>query len=184
MTATVKINFYLASAFVVLIAVLAVACSQSQLRPASFFTGESAVENIQTRVLHEMLAEREARVGNANEGGEQEPSSDFVVVDVRSEKEFDVSVIPGAITKPQFEKDAASYRDKLVICYCTVGWRSGIYAKQMADKGFEVKNYKGSILAWVNAGLPLVTLDGQPTNRVHTYSDRYQIPATYEKVTQ
>jgi len=107
-----------------------------------------------------------------------------VLVDVRSEMEINVSVIPGAITEAMYEQNVAKYRDKLVISYCTVGGRSGTYAKQLADKGVKVKNYQGSILKWVDAGLPLVTLDGEPTNRIHTYSDRYKIPAEYEQVTQ
>ena len=95
-----------------------------------------------------------------------------------------IKVIPGAITQAEYEKNAAKHRGKLVIAYCTVGGRSGAYAKQLAGQGVKVKNYEGSILKWVDAGLPLVTLDGQPTKRVHTYSDRYRIPAMYEPVTR
>ena len=109
---------------------------------------------------------------------------DFVLVDVRTPEEFNVSVIPGAITKAEYEKNPAKYRDKTVIPYCTVGGRSGAYAKSLAADGVKVVNYDGSILAWVQSGLPLVTLDGKPTRRVHTYSNRYTIPSNYQQVTR
>ena len=32
----------------------------------------------------------------------------------------------------------------------TVGFRSGKYAQQLMDEGFNVKNLKGSIVAWVS----------------------------------
>lgn len=146
--------------------------------------GGPKVETIETAELQRMFANNRKAAKKATAAGAEMPASDFVVVDVRSEKETNVSVIPGAITKAQYEKDAAKHQGKLVIPYCTVGARSGAYAKQLAGKGVEVKNYKGSILDWVNAGLPLTTLDGQPTKRVHTYSDRYRVPANYEQVTK
>lgn len=166
---------------------LSVICAVSAPANAQFgglFGGGPKVETIETDQLNQMLTTRQKAAQAAEQSGEKIAESDFVVVDVRSDQEINVSVIPGAITKAQYEKDAAKYSGKLVIPYCTVGGRSGAYAKQLAGKGVKVKNYKGSILKWVDAGLPLVTLKGEPTNRVHTYSDRYKIPAKYEQVTQ
>lgn len=106
-----------------------------------------------------------------------------VVVDVRSDEETAVSVIPGAITKAEYEAKANSdYRGKKVVVYCTVGGRSGAYAKQLAAKDVDVVNFKGSILAWVGAEQPLETLDRKPTKRVHTYSGRNRVPASYQAV--
>ena len=146
--------------------------------------GGPKIETIETDQLSKLLRERQLAEEKAAQAGEQPPAADFVLVDVRSDKEINVSVIPGAITKAEYEKNAAKHRDKLIIPYCTVGGRSGAYAKQLAGQGVKVKNYEGSILKWVDAGLPLVTLDGQPTNRVHTYSNRYRIPPAYQQVTQ
>lgn len=144
--------------------------------------GGPKIETIETDQLNKLLRDRQLAEEKAAQSAAQPPASDFVLVDVRSEKEVNVSVIPGAITKAEYEKNAAKHRGKLVIAYCTVGGRSGAYAKQLAGQGVKVKNYEGSILKWVDAELPLVTLDGQPTNRVHTYSDRYRVPAKYEPV--
>lgn len=157
-------------------------CSPAKAQFGSLFGG-TKIATIETHSLNQMLSKQRKLVEAAKESGRPEPAANFVVVDVRSDKEINVSVIPGAITKAEYEKNATKYRGKLVIPYCTVGGRSGAYAKKLAGKGVKVQNYKGSILKWIDAGLPLVTLKGEPTNRVHTYSDRYKIPARYEQVT-
>jgi len=147
----------------------------------NLFGGGPEIETIETRQLSDLLSQQK---GDDKGGKKVDPASDFVLVDVRSDAEVNVSVIPGAITKAEYEKNAKLHENKTVIVYCTVGGRSGAYAKQLAGNGVKVKNYKGSILQWVNAELPLQTLDGKPTNRVHTYSSRYRIPAKYEQVAQ
>lgn len=149
----------------------------------SIFGGGSKVSEIGTEELAKLLKEQQQAAAKATAEGIA-PTAKFVVVDVRSDAEVNVSIIPGAITKEEYERAPDKYANLLVIPYCTVGGRSGAYAKQLAAKGVKVKNYKGSILEWVGAELPLVTLKGEPTNRVHTYSDRYRIPAKYEQVTQ
>ncbi len=149
-----------------------------------FFGGGPEIEIVDTATLSKMLTEQRKSEAKATQTGGAKPTPNFVVVDVRSDAEVGVSIIPGAITKNEFEKNRQAYAGRLVIPYCTVGGRSGTYAKQLAKEGVEVKNYKGSILKWVDAGLPLVTLEGKSTNRVHTYSDRYRIPSKYEQVTR
>ena len=106
----------------------------------------------------------------------------FVVIDVRSTEELSVSMIPGAITSEQFEEEVDAYRDSTIIPYCTVGVRSERYARKLLDAGHTALNFKGSILGWCEAGYPLVTPDGEPTTRVHTYSDDYEVPAEYTAV--
>ena len=106
----------------------------------------------------------------------------YIVVDVRAKVESDVSVIPGAITKSEFEKNSQKHHGKVVIAYCTVGYRSGIYANQLTTKGWEAYNYKGSILDWCKNQLPLVTPDGTETNRVHTYNSSYKVSEGYEAI--
>ncbi|QDV70467.1 hypothetical protein Poly24_41910 [Rosistilla carotiformis] len=142
------------------------------------------VPTISTAELNQELAAQRDAEAKSLAAGTDAPVPRFVVVDVRSEAEVNVSVIPGAITKAEYEKNRQQYQGRTVISYCTVGGRSGKYAAQLAKEGVDVKNYKGSILKWVDAKLPLVTLEGQPTNRVHTYSDRYSVPAEYEQVTK
>lgn len=163
---------------------VAVPSKEAAAQLGGLFGGGPKIATIETDALEKMLREQREAESKAKENGTDAPPPSFVVVDVRSDAEVGVSVIPGAITKAKFEKQRDQYTDRLVIPYCTVGGRSGAYAKQLAKDGVKVKNYKGSILKWVDAGLPLITLEGEPTNRVHTFSDRYRIPAKYEQVTQ
>lgn len=107
---------------------------------------------------------------------------DFLIVDVRDKVETDVSLIPGAITKTEFENQIDVYRGKSIIAYCTVGYRSGIYAKQLIDNGWAAKNYTGSILDWCSHQLPVVTPQGNRTDQVHTYSSNYALASGYQAV--
>jgi rhodanese-related sulfurtransferase len=105
---------------------------------------------------------------------EAEPT---VLVDVRTPKEQAVSMLPGAITQEAFEAARDVYRGQTVVAYCTIGARSGEYAEELRQEGFEVFNLKGSILAWTHAGLPLMDPEGQETKRVHTYGRRWNLTA-------
>ncbi len=106
----------------------------------------------------------------------------YVIVDTRAPEESSVSMLPGAITMAQFEKSPKTHQGKTVIAYCTIGYRSGKYAAKLRQQGWSAFNYKGSILDWCKQKLPLITPDGKPTKRVHTYSSRYAAPAGYEAV--
>ncbi len=107
---------------------------------------------------------------------------DLVLVDVREEAEQAVSMIPGAITRQQFEADLATHAGKTIVPYCTIGGRSGMYTQQLQSQGITALNFKGSILAWTHAGGELESTDG-PTTKVHTYSKKFDLAAEgYETV--
>jgi len=113
---------------------------------------------------------------------ESKADSPYVLVDVRTKEESSVSLIPGAITKFDYEKNRDRYGNRTVITYCTSGYRSEQYARELISQGVKATNFKGSILEWCRAGLPLVTSGGDPTSRVHTYSSKNKVPAKYEAV--
>lgn len=158
---------------------------QAQATYAQFggFFGGPKVETIETDELVRLMNAQRQLEARAQKSGQEPPTPTYVLLDVRSEAEVNVSVIPGALTKAQYEANRERYADRLVIPYCTVGGRSATYAKELARKGVTVKNYAGSILHWIESELPLVTLKGEPTQRVHTYSNSYRVPAQYVKVT-
>ena len=110
----------------------------------------------------------------------EEALKSVVLVDVRSDNETKVSIIPGAITKAQFEAEPEKYKGKTAICYCLSGGRSGKYVKQLKAKDAPAVDLKGSITGWLEAGLPLTTLDGKPTKQVNVYGNK--VPAGYESV--
>ena len=113
---------------------------------------------------------------------DEKQTDNFVIVDVRSELESGVSIIPGAITQTEFERTAAEHQGKEVIAYCTIGVRSGKFAKRLIQQGWQAWNYEGSIIDWCQNKLPLVTRDGTETQQVHTYHARYSVPDDYDAI--
>ena len=125
------------------------------------------------RDVPELLAEDAARMQSAGEA---------VVVDVREPEEFAVSHIPDAVLVEDFERGLDRYRDKKVIAYCTIGYRSGRYAATLRKKGFDAYNLSGSMLSWVHAGQPVVDEHGE-TKRLHVYGEEWDLaPAGYDTV--
>jgi len=114
----------------------------------------------------------------------EEKGETLQFVDVRSAEEMAVSMIPGAITRREYERNPEAYENARIVPYCTVGARSGKYTRELRDRGVTAVNYRGSILDWVEHGEPLVNPEGEPTKRVHTYSKRFTVPEPYVPVTE
>lgn len=74
------------------------------------------------------------------------------VVDVRTEGEFQVGHIPGAINTPvdQIGQAAQSWdRDKTYVVYCATGSRSVTAVKTMVDMGFtNIRHFAAGMQAW------------------------------------
>jgi rhodanese-related sulfurtransferase len=70
----------------------------------------------------------------------QQQKTKLVLVDVRSPEEIAVSRIPEAITTAEFEKNLGQYQDAKVVAYCTIGYRSGLYAQKLRQQGVEIFN--------------------------------------------
>eukprot|EP00898_Chlorokybus_atmophyticus_P002204 jgi/Chlat1/2985/Chrsp2S08917 len=95
-----------------------------------------------------------------------------------------VSVIPGALHKEEFEAKKDSYKEGIIVLYCTIGLRSGKYAAALRAQGFDARNLKGSILSWTHEGGELEEPGTHaPTKRVHTYGEKWALAAEgYEPV--
>ena len=89
--------------------------------------------------------------------------SNVVVLDVRTVAEFTEGHIKGAILIDQGQSDfvekvkATLPVDKKIALYCRSGRRSANAAGKLADIGFKCVNLKGGIIAWKDAGKPIVT---------------------------
>jgi len=111
-----------------------------------------------------------------------EPEDRPVLVDVRSEAERAVAMIPGAMSADEFARREAELAGRPVVTYCTVGYRSGAYAEELRAAGIDAANLAGGILAWTHAGLPVEDAAG-PTRRVHVYGRTWALlPEGYEAV--
>ena len=89
--------------------------------------------------------------------------SNVVILDVRKADEFAEGHIKGAIFIDQFQSDfveqakAKLPKDKTIAIYCRSGRRSANAAGKLADIGYKCLNLKGGIIAWKDAGKPVVT---------------------------
>jgi rhodanese-related sulfurtransferase len=107
-----------------------------------------------------------------------------LLVDVRSEAERRVSMIPFAISVEDFEidlkKNPELYKTRLIVPYCTIGYRSGKYGSELI-KNYgcsNVRNGEGVVL-WTYSGSDLVQTNGKgvitPANKVHTFGSTWDL---------
>ncbi|HEV2842679.1 MAG TPA: rhodanese-like domain-containing protein [Chthoniobacterales bacterium] len=97
-----------------------------------------------------------------------------VLLDVRTEEEWNVSHLPGARRvdpNASVEQAAAGLpKETPIVTYCAVGYRSGELATKLRAAGFtNVWNLEGSIFQWANERRPLVRGD-EAVTAVHPYS--------------
>lgn len=97
-----------------------------------------------------------------------------VIVDTREKAEYDVSHIPGAIwVGDDISKMNGISKDKKIIVYCSVGYRSGKYAAKLREQGYtQAYNLWGGIFNWVNVGKELEDEKG-PTNKIHGFNKKW-----------
>ncbi len=105
---------------------------------------------------------------------EIEQGAPLLLLDTRSEKEYRVSHLQGArfLSYDHFSAEAmaAIPKNREIVVYCSVGYRSERIGEKLQELGFtNVRNLYGGIFAWANEGNPVY--EGQKkTNRVHAYS--------------
>jgi rhodanese-related sulfurtransferase len=86
-----------------------------------------------------------------------------VLLDVREPQEWAAGHAPQAEHLPLDQvSPAAVPQDRLVVAVCRSGNRSGKAADALAAAGVRVHNLAGGMKAWAQAGLPVVTADGEP----------------------
>ncbi len=102
---------------------------------------------------------------------------EVLLLDVRQEREFLVSHLPGAI---HVAPDATAVPalegldpDTMVVAYCSVGYRSSALVARLMENGVgEIYNLEGSIFEWANKGYPLER-DGQRVREVHPFDESW-----------
>ncbi|MFT4597664.1 MAG: phage shock protein E [Paracrocinitomix sp.] len=96
----------------------------------------------------------------------ESPPDGLVVLDVRTQEEFDGQRLPDATLIDFYSPDFAALiadldRDTPYLLYCRSGNRSGQTAALMDDLGFaDVRDVDGGILSWLDSGHPFVTSNG------------------------
>lgn len=101
-------------------------------------------------------------------------------IDVRETEEIQTATLPGAIDKETFLRNKTAFSTKTLVAFCTIGYRSGVFAQEMAQAGLTVTNLAGGILAWVSEGGKVYDQHGE-TRRLHVYGPKWDLaPADFK----
>jgi len=109
---------------------------------------------------------------------EVEKMTDVVLLDARTDEEYQVSHIKGArwIGGSDFKVNllADLPKNKAIVVYCSVGYRSEKITKKLQKEGYtNVSNFYGGIFSWKNEGGTVVNPQNQVTEKVHTYNKKW-----------
>ena len=113
---------------------------------------------------------------------ELEISKNYILLDARESKEFNVSHIKDAINvgfeKFNTKKISSVLTDKeaTIIVYCSIGVRSEKIGEKLLKLGYKnVYNLYGGIFEWKNKDGILVDKNNQTTDKVHTFNKEWSI---------
>ena len=120
----------------------------------------------------DLVAEARAKIRETSPSAFQGAPGDAVVIDVREPAEFETGHIPGSINIPrgvlEFQVDAhpavanvsdpaLPHKERPIVVVCRTGGRAALSALSLQRLGFsDVRSIAGGVLAWGEAGLPLV----------------------------
>ena len=79
--------------------------------------------------------------------------TDYIIIDARTEEEFNEGHIEGAILIPEYEigeraEKELPDKDQLILVYCRSGRRSKIASQALADLGYTNVKEFGGIIDW------------------------------------
>ena len=118
---------------ILLVALLLTACAQPE-------------ENQQQEAVYVNITAQEAKqIMDTQEG--------YVILDVRSQEEFDDGHIPGAILIPDTEitekaEQVLTDKNQLILVYCRSGRRSKLAAEALVELGYTNIKEFGGIIDW------------------------------------
>ena len=93
------------------------------------------------------------QIGGAEAKALMDSESGYVIIDARTQEEYDQGHIPGAILIPEYEiADRAEKelpdKDQLILVYCRSGRRSKIAAEELVKLGYTNVKEFGGIIDW------------------------------------
>ena len=109
---------------------------------------------------------------------EMNAGKEFIFLDSRELNEFEVSHLTKSIWigYNDFQLDVLKKlsKEESIVVYCSVGYRSGKTAEKLRSMGFKnVYNLYGGIFDWANNKKEVQAKNGQVTNEVHGYNDKW-----------
>ena len=102
-------------------------------------------ENDQGAVYVNITAEEAKQIMDSEEG--------YIILDVRTQEEYDQGHIPNAILIPDTEikskaEEVMTDKDQLILVYCRSGRRSKLAAEALAELGYTNIKEFGGIIDW------------------------------------
>ena len=97
--------------------------------------------------------------------------TNVVVLDVRTASEYAEGHLERAVNIDYQQSDfvekatATLPKEKQIAVYCRSGRRSAGAASRLGEMGYKLVNLKGGIIAWKEAGMPVVYQKNRPTDR-------------------
>jgi rhodanese-related sulfurtransferase len=100
-----------------------------------------------------------------------------VVLDARSQAEYEVSHLQGARRMDPYRPSLAGLtrfpKDTPIVVYSTAGYRGALVARWLGQAGYpNVRNLGSSLFQWTNEGRPIFRGD-RPAEVVHPYDGRW-----------
>ena len=104
-----------------------------------------AKENDQGAIYVNITAEEAKQIMDSEEG--------YIILDVRTQEEYDQGHIPGAILIPDTEikakaEEVLTDKDQLLLVYCRSGRRSKLAAEALVELGYTNIKEFGGIIDW------------------------------------
>lgn len=110
--------------------------------------GNNNTDEVQTQMnnTYEQISGEQAKALMDSE-------KDYVIIDARTQDEFDGGHIPGAVLIPEYEiaqraENELPDKDKLILVYCRSGRRSKIASQALVDLGYTNVKEFGGIIDW------------------------------------
>ena len=93
------------------------------------------------------------KISGADAKALMDSESGYIIIDARTQSEYDEGHIPGAILIPEYEiadraENELPDKDQLILVYCRSGRRSKIAAEELAKLGYTNVKEFGGIIDW------------------------------------
>ncbi len=103
---------------------------------------------------------------------------DYLILDARELKEYQTSHLKNAqfvgYKKFKLKKILKNLqKDKPIVVYCSIGYRSEKIAEKLQRKGYKVFNLYGGIFDWKNKNYTVIDSLNKLTQNVHTYNKKW-----------
>lgn len=109
-------------------------------------------------------------------------NSEYVLLDARETKEFNVSHIENAINEGFNKFDSKKFativpdKNKKIVVYCSIGIRSEIIGDKLIKLGYKnVFNLYGGIFQWKNNDCKTVNSKNIETDSIHTFNKQWSV---------